>query len=75
MADERVRIEIGFEGGQLLRIEVSPGDADRVERHLLSGEGGAVELEDGDGRLTIVVGHVRYLKRFSRESQIGFGGR
>lgn len=75
MAEERVRIEIGFEGGQLLRTEVALEDAERVERHLRSGDGGVVELEDAEGRLTIVVGHVRYLKRFSRGSQIGFGGR
>jgi hypothetical protein len=75
VAEEQVRIEIGFEGNQLLRSEVSVDDADRLERHLRSGSGGIVELEDEDGRLTIVLDRVLYLKRFVKESQIGFTGR
>jgi len=74
MADERVRIEIGFEGSQFLRSEVPSEDADRLERHLRSGSGGIVELEDEDGRLTVVLDRVLYLKRFAKESQIGFTG-
>jgi hypothetical protein len=75
VVDDRVRIEIGFEGSQFLRSEVTAEDADRLERHLRSGSGGIVELEVEDGRLTVVLDRVLYLKRFAKESQIGFTGR
>jgi hypothetical protein len=74
MNDDRVRIEIGFEGGQFLRAQVSSEDADRLERHLGSGSGGVIDLADEDGKLTVALAHVLYLKRFAKESSIGFSG-
>ena len=54
MADtDSVRIEVGFDGGQIMSA---------LERI------GAV-----DGRYTIVLRRVVYLKRFARESRVGFG--
>jgi hypothetical protein len=74
MTDDRVRIEIGFEGGQFLRAQVSAADADRLERHLSSGGSGVIDLSDEDGRLTVVLAHVLYLKRFVKETTIRFTG-
>lgn len=73
MNDERVRLEIGFEGGTVLVAHVSPSHADRVESELSESRDGTVELEIEDGRCLVVLAHVLYVKRFSRGSRVGFG--
>ena len=73
MSDERVRIELGFEGGQIMGLHVTVADADRLERGLAESAAGSVELGIEDGRCIVVLARVSYLKRFSRESRVGFG--
>lgn len=68
---ERVRVEIAFEGGQVLSIVVTVDSADQLEQ-ALGGEG-ALALEAEDGRYTVVLGEVVYVKRFAREARVGFG--
>ena len=51
---------------------VSPATADGVERAVTAGGGGTVELETDDGRITVVVPRLLYLKRFTKGSQPGF---
>jgi hypothetical protein len=70
---ERVRVEIGFEGGQAMSILVSTGEADELEKRLADGESAAT-LEGEDGRYTLALNRVAYVKRFSRESRVGFAG-
>ena len=72
MAD-RVRIEIGFDGGQVMGAHVDSGDADRLEQALVSGEEGALALDVEDGRYTVALRRIVYVKRFSREGRVGFG--
>jgi hypothetical protein len=72
VADERVRIEIGFEGGQIMGAQVPADDADRLERHLASASGGTVEVHVEDGRVVVALARVLYVKRFSKESRVGF---
>lgn len=74
MADDRVRIEIGFEGGQIMGLQTPQEDAERLERHLASGGDGTVELAMEDGRCIVVLSRVLYVKRYARESRVGFGG-
>lgn len=74
MADDRVRIEIGFEGGQIMGLQTPQEDAERLERHLASGGDGTVELGMEDGRCIVVLSRVLYIKRYARESRVGFGG-
>jgi hypothetical protein len=71
---ERVRIEIAFEGGQIMGAQAAVADVERLERHLESGGGGAVELDVEDGRCLVVLQRVLYVKRFSKESRVGFSG-
>ena len=74
MADnEQIRVEIAFEGGQILGALVSVESADALERALASGGQAALPLEATDGRYTVAVHKVVYAKRFSRESRVGFG--
>jgi hypothetical protein len=72
MADARVRIEIGFDGGQVMGALVAVGTADDLERSLGKGADSAFPLEAEDGRYTISLGRVVYVKRFTRDARVGF---
>jgi hypothetical protein len=70
---DNVRIELGFEGGQILSALVPPQAAEELERALDSGNEGAYGI-DGEGvRYTIILRRVDYMKRFAREARVGFG--
>jgi hypothetical protein len=76
---ERVRIEIAFDGGQIMGALVTPAEAEALERALASAgpragtAASALPIEADDGRYTIVLQRVVYVKRFARESRVGFG--
>jgi hypothetical protein len=73
VADEtRVRIEIGFDGGQIMSALVSSESASQLEQSLADGSDGAHALEAEDGRYTVALPRVVYVKRFSREGRVGF---
>jgi hypothetical protein len=70
---ERVRIELGFEGGQVMSAYVEAAAADELERVLNSGpQDGAFQIEAEDGRYTLPLARIVYVKRFSREGRVGF---
>ncbi len=71
-ATERVRIEIAFEGNQVLNIYVPVATADDLDR-ALAGAHDSLSFEAEDGRYTVSVRKVVYVKRFARESRVGFG--
>lgn len=75
MTDERVRIEIGFDGGQIAGLSISAADADRLLRSLEAGGEGILDLETEDGRAVVVLAKVAYVRRAARDSRVGFGGR
>ena len=54
---------------------MSPDAADAVERAVTAGAGGTVALDTDDGRMTVAVPRVVYLKRYTRGSQPGFQSR
>jgi hypothetical protein len=76
---ERVRIEVAFDGGQIMGALVTSASADALEQalgaaDLRAGTGeAALALEAEDGRYTIALQRVVYVKRFTRESRVGFG--
>lgn len=72
---ERVRIEIGFRGGQSLTINVAAASADALDAALDNGQPDAVSLDAEDGRYTVVLKMVAFVKRHLRESRVGFGAR
>lgn len=72
-SNDRVRIEIGFDGGGSLAALVQTSAADDLERALANGRDGSLPIDADDGRYTVVLGRVVYLKRFARESRVGFG--
>ncbi len=71
--DERIRLEIAFEGGQTIGPIVSVAAADRLKAALEGDGRGAYELDAEDGTYLIPLRAVMYVKRFSRETHIGFG--
>ena len=74
MAEDRVRIEVGFDGGQVMGVYVPLSTADDLEKALASADLGSFELEAEDGRDTVTLQKVVYVKRFSREGRVGFSG-
>ena len=74
MAEERVRIEIGFAGGQIVGSFVEASSADDLEAAMGSTGAGkpVVVLETEDGPLHVVVAHVAYYKRIVRAGRVGF---
>jgi hypothetical protein len=72
VAEELVRIEVALDGGQIMGALVTAASADALDRALRAGSGGTVELEAEDGVLLVVLPRVLYLKRFARETRVGF---
>jgi hypothetical protein len=71
--DGRVRVEIGFEGGQVIGGFVGPEGADQLERALHEDGPRVIVLDLEDGRYHVVVPRVSYFRRFNRASRVGFG--
>jgi hypothetical protein len=67
-----VRVEIGFEGGQVVGGFVETSSADQLERALHEDGPRVVVLDSEDGPIHVVVPEVAYFKRFSRASRVGF---
>jgi hypothetical protein len=74
LADDRVRIELGFAGGQIVGSFVEASSADDLESALNSTGAGkpVVALDTEDGPLHVVVAHVAYYKRIVRAGRVGF---
>ena len=74
MAETRVRIEIGFDGGQVMSAHVETKTADELEQSVGAVGGGALQVDAEDGRYTVALARILYVKRFSREGRVGFSG-
>ena len=72
MVEDRLRIEIGFDGGQVMSAYVQTSAADQLDQALGSGSDGSVRLEAEDGQYTISISKIVYVKRYSREGRVGF---
>jgi hypothetical protein len=70
---ESVRIEVAFEGGQILGANVTAESAEAIERAVTAGSGGSLPLDSDDGRITVNVPQIVYVKRFARDARVGFG--
>jgi hypothetical protein len=70
---ERVRIEISFDGGQGLGALVPVSTADELERSLAASQDGTFKFDAEDGHYTVVLRRVVFFKRYLREGRVGFG--
>ena len=73
MAEERIQLEIGFGGGQIVGAIVRPAMADALREALAQAPEGTFELEAEDGTYLLPLRKVVYAKQFSRDNRIGFG--
>jgi hypothetical protein len=73
VADSRVRIEVGFDGGQVMSAHVETATVDELEQALVGGPG-TFQIDAEDGRYTVNLARIVYVKRFSREGRVGFSG-
>jgi hypothetical protein len=73
MAEDSVRIEVAFEGGAIITPLVTVQSAEALERAVNAMGDGTVQLDAEDGRYTVALRRVAYVKRFARESRVGFG--
>jgi len=71
-SNDRLRVEIAFDGNQVLSVYVPAAIADDLDR-ALADEQGSLSFEAEDGRYTVQVRKVVYVKRLARESRVGFG--
>jgi hypothetical protein len=70
---ERVRLEIALDGQQVLSVVVPLQTAEDLDRSLAGDHEGPWSFEAEDGRYTLALRRVVYVKRFARESRVGFG--
>ena len=70
---DSVRVEIAFDGGQIMGALVTVAGADEFERVLAAAHDETHVLDASDGRYTIPLRRIVYVKRFARESRVGFG--
>jgi hypothetical protein len=71
-SDQRVWLEIAFEGGQALRVTVPLSLAEELDLALAS-EGESLSFQAEDGRYTLALKKIVFVKRYAREATVGFG--
>lgn len=55
-----------------MSAHVDSASADELEQSLAGGTMGAYQLEAEDGRYTVALARIVFVKRFSREGRVGF---
>jgi len=73
LADDFVLIEIAFAGGPVIGATVAAASADALERAAAAATGGTHVLDTDDGRVTVALDRIAYVKRFARDARVGFG--
>lgn len=67
---EKIRIEIGFEGGQAIALKLPADEYDGLAKALEGGGWHSVATAEGD--IKIDLSKVVYVRRESPESHVGF---
>jgi len=70
MADAQ-RVEIGFEGGQVISVRLTTDELKGLRKQV--DKGGWHDVETEDGVLALYVGKVAFLRIDSGEHRVGFG--
>ena len=73
MSSGRVRIDIAFEGGVSLAVNVPHSTAEDLDRALANPDADSFSFEADDGHYTISVRKIVFTKRSDREQVVGFG--
>jgi hypothetical protein len=70
MADAQ-RVEIGFEGGQVISTRLSDEDLKDLRKRLE--QGGWHDLHTEEGTIALYLGKVQFIRIESGEHRVGFG--
>jgi hypothetical protein len=71
MADERVKVDIGFTGGQVLALRIERVHFDGL-RQAVEGEKRFYDLDAGDSNVTLDLSQVVYLRVETEDHRVGF---
>jgi hypothetical protein len=66
------RVEIGFEGGQVISTRLSDDDLKDLRKRLE--QGGWYDLHTEEGAIALYLGKVAFVRIESGEHRVGFGG-
>ncbi len=69
---EAQRVEIGFEGGQVISTRLSDEDLKDLRKQL--DKGGWHDLHTEEGTIALYLGKVAFVRVESGEHRVGFGG-
>jgi hypothetical protein len=70
---DRARIEIAFEGGVSLSVNVPLTTAEDLDRAMANPEADSFSFEAEDGQYTVSVRKIVFTRRSVREQIVGFG--
>jgi hypothetical protein len=71
MAPDWQRVEIGFEGGQVISVRLAEADLEELRKRLE--KGGWHDLPTEDGVVSLYLGKVAFVRVASGGSHVGFG--
>jgi hypothetical protein len=71
MADQRARVDIGFQGGQVLALRLDPAIFDDL-RKAIEGDRRFYDVDAGDSNVTLDLSQVVYLRVETEDHRVGF---
>jgi hypothetical protein len=71
MADQRVKVDIGFTGGQVLALRIDKKAYDGL-RKAVEGDQRFYDLDAGDSDVTLDLSQVVYLRVETEDHRVGF---
>jgi hypothetical protein len=71
---EMRRIEVGFNGGQVILMRVSERSHEQLRRAVEDGKQRWYEVETADGIVGVDLGQISFLKLENAEHRVGFSG-
>jgi hypothetical protein len=74
MADESRRVEIGFDGGQVLSLRLTDSQVSKVRDAVRDGQGWH-DVETDEGLLSLELGKVVFVRQAGGSHSIGFSGK
>jgi hypothetical protein len=71
MADNKTRVDIGFQGGGMVTARLTDADFEKLTKGLDQGEGWHTVTAD-DGEISLRLDRVVYVRREAAEQRVGF---
>ena len=67
-----IRVDIGFEGGQVLSLRLKPGSFEALKKALGKGDTGWHEVESEDSLVSVDLARIVYIRQDSDDHKVGF---